>query len=466
MTEDLPTECCDVATNFSSGKVRGDTQRLYGLTIKALHRLKQKIRIMTALVGILNKRAVAIAADSAITVSYASDERKKIYNTGQKIFRLSEAQPVGIMLYNNVEFMSTPWEVIIKLYHDRCGHHNLPLLKDYKEDFVKFLYDNQFFTTEAEQRMLHLDTLRDCVRKVHESASEEYSQANEANLDDLPVCEQLPYYEKWTDELIAGCRSDGVSAEFEDYTFDMFMDYSREYFQTIHEDIKENDIPSKKGMWEKACYEFIRSKRVWNFTGLVFVGYGADQIFPAIYEIGIDIAYDGRLRLIENEDSYSAITAVDKQSEIMSFAQDDVIKTLLKGLAPNIKEQYDSVIGNGLDAMKGNAMDIMKSAKVPPAIREKIGKMDNTEILDKINEDMDDYIAFEYIFGLYDSVAYFNVQDMATMAESLISITKLQRHITSSEETVGGPIDVAVITRSEGFTWVRHKIWAGDSAGQ
>ena len=111
-------------------------------------------------------------------------------------------------------------------------------------------------------------------------------------------------------------------------------------------------------------------------------------------------------------------------------------------------------------------MDIMKSAKVPPAIREKIGKMDNTEILDKINEDMDDYIAFEYIFGLYDSVAYFNVQDMATMAESLISITKLQRHITSSEETVGGPIDVAVITRSEGFTWVRHKTWAGDSAGQ
>ena len=104
---------------------------------------------MTALVGILNKRAVAIAADSAITVSYASDERKKIYNTGQKIFRLSEAQPVGVMLYNNVEFMSTPWEVIIKLYHDRCGHHNLPLLKDYKEDFVKFLHDNQFFVTEA-----------------------------------------------------------------------------------------------------------------------------------------------------------------------------------------------------------------------------------------------------------------------------------------------------------------------------
>ena len=415
---------------------------------------------MTALVGILNKRAVAIAADSAITVSYDSDDRKKIYNTGQKIFRLSEAQPVGIMLYNNVEFMSTPWEVIIKLYHDRRGDQNLPLLKDYKEDFVKFLHDNDFFITKAEQQMFQLDSLRECVSNVFKSASEEYRHTNITRLEDLPVHKRLPYCEKWTNELIVGCQDDGVSEEFEDYTFDMFMDYSRELFETIHEELEMIDIPSKEGMWERACYEFIRSKRVWNFTGLVFVGYGADQIFPAIYEIGIDIAYDGRLRLIENEYSYSAITAVDKPSEIMSFAQDDVIKTLLKGLAPNIKDKDDSVINSGLDVMKSQTMDIMKNAKVSPATRKKVEEMDTTEILDRINEGMDDYIASEYIFGLYDSVAYFNVQDMATMAESLISITKLQRHITSSEETVGGPIDVAVITRSEGFTWVRHKSWA------
>jgi len=28
-----------------------------------------------------------------------------------------------------------------------------------------------------------------------------------------------------------------------------------------------------------------------------------------------------------------------------------------------------------------------------------------------------------------------------------------------SDESVGGPIDVAVITRSEGFIWVKHKDW-------
>ena len=45
------------------------------------------------------------------------------------------------------------------------------------------------------------------------------------------------------------------------------------------------------------------------------------------------------------------------------------------------------------------------------------------------------------------------------MAESLISITSLQRHITASEESVGGPVDVAVITKEDGFVWVKHHDW-------
>ena len=45
------------------------------------------------------------------------------------------------------------------------------------------------------------------------------------------------------------------------------------------------------------------------------------------------------------------------------------------------------------------------------------------------------------------------------MAENLVSITNLQRHFTSDEETVGGPVDVAIITRNEGFVWIKRKLW-------
>lgn len=61
---------------------------------------------MTAIVGILNKRAAVMAADSAVTVNSASGT--KIYNTATKIFRLSKAHPVGVMIFDSASFMGTP----------------------------------------------------------------------------------------------------------------------------------------------------------------------------------------------------------------------------------------------------------------------------------------------------------------------------------------------------------------------
>ena len=51
------------------------------------------------------------------------------------------------------------------------------------------------------------------------------------------------------------------------------------------------------------------------------------------------------------------------------------------------------------------------------------------------------------------------MSDVANMAESLVFLTYLQRQISSSEESVGGPVDVAVITKVNGLQWVKHKIW-------
>jgi hypothetical protein len=69
---------------------------------------------MTAVVGILNKKAVAIAADSAVTL-----HNGKIFNKANKIFTLSKYHPVGIMIHNVDSLMGTPWETIIKIYRQQ-----------------------------------------------------------------------------------------------------------------------------------------------------------------------------------------------------------------------------------------------------------------------------------------------------------------------------------------------------------
>ena len=49
---------------------------------------------MTALVAVMNKQAVALAADSAGTVQLPGREHHKIYAM-KKVFALSKTEPVG-----------------------------------------------------------------------------------------------------------------------------------------------------------------------------------------------------------------------------------------------------------------------------------------------------------------------------------------------------------------------------------
>lgn len=73
---------------------------------------------MTAEVAILNRSAVAIAADSAVTLGLSG---RKIYNTANKLFALSFAEPVAIMVYGAASLGSVPWETVIKEYRRELG---------------------------------------------------------------------------------------------------------------------------------------------------------------------------------------------------------------------------------------------------------------------------------------------------------------------------------------------------------
>ena len=57
---------------------------------------------------------------------------------------------------------------------------------------------------------------------------------------------------------------------------------------------------------------------------------------------------------------------------------------------------------------------------------------------------------------MIDVIATFPKEDLAAIAESLVNLTSFQRKILREAETVGGPIDVAVISKGDGFIWISN----------
>jgi len=90
---------------------------------------------MTCEVAVMNKRGIALAADSAVTVG----DGQKIYHTAEKLFSLSPSVPVAIMTFGAADMMGVPWETIIKIYADELGSRRFDRLDQYAKDFLRFI---------------------------------------------------------------------------------------------------------------------------------------------------------------------------------------------------------------------------------------------------------------------------------------------------------------------------------------
>ena len=64
-----------------------------------------------------------------------------------------------------------------------------------------------------------------------------------------------------------------------------------------------------------------------------------------------------------------------------------------------------------------------------------------------------------YMQPILQSVATLPIEEMALLAESLINITSLRRKVALDGNigTVGGPIDVAIISKGDGLVWMKRK---------
>ena len=90
---------------------------------------------MTCEVAVMNKRGIALAADSAVTLGNG----KKIYHTAEKLFSLSPSIPVAIMTFGAADMMNVPWETVVKIYAQKLGSRSFDTLDQYAKDFLSFI---------------------------------------------------------------------------------------------------------------------------------------------------------------------------------------------------------------------------------------------------------------------------------------------------------------------------------------
>lgn len=412
---------------------------------------------MTAVLGILNKQAVAIAADSAVTVG--GPENHKIFNRANKVFTLSKRHPVGIMLYNSASFMATPWETIIKMYRNKLGETSFPTLKEYQTNFLEFLASKNYFTTEEMQRSYFASFAVTIV----DSIINEIAKSNRAIFDN-PTDESKQQFITLFEQELNSLRdfwqsNTNICPEFETYTFEDFKNFSDIVFNEIIDNrFTQNGFvlsePTKEKLKKAISYILKAKEDFSNHTGLVFAGFGEDEIYPQLIPLNVSMVFDNKLRYFVDEPNCASISDLNTGA-VRPFAQTDVINTILSGVDPLLDNTYLENFRVLFEKYNQLILDAIGDSN--PLLTQQIKSLETQKLIEQYAE-MNKQIRREnYINPLMNAVSHLSKEDLAEMAESLIYLTYLKRRITNAEESVGGPVDVAIISKGDGFIWIKRK---------
>ncbi|MHA6251918.1 hypothetical protein [Oceanobacillus sp. CAU 1775] len=408
---------------------------------------------MTAEVVVMNKRGLAVAADSAITSG--REGVQKIYNTANKLFSLSSEHPIGVMVYGAASFMEVPWEVIIKSYRGNLGNQKFSDLKDYAEHLFKFIREDKRFNNEAVEEIIIYRIFSDNLKRI-------VNEVEDKIIDKTDNEEISP---KKVNAWLIECIDKNIDLyENKEKTYiDVDFDQFQKKFASVINEVKEELIvyETSKAVTEK-LYKLAYETAIKDYfsvgsTGIVIAGYGEENIFPQVLNYRLEGFIFGQLKYKKLKDKQISYTTgvKDGTASITAFAQREMVDAFIGGMEPNMEEVILDIFKK---VLKGYPEQIQKQLDINFTDKQmkelnSLGK----EVYASIEDTIIDYQEKNYIEPLLSVVRALPKEELADMAETLVSLTSFKRRVSRATESVGPPIDVAIITKGDGFVWVKRK---------
>ena len=192
-------------------------------------------------------------------------------------------------------------------------------------------------------------------------------------------------------------------------------------------------------------------------TGIVIAGFGEQEIFPHLLNYRLEGFVFGELKyklLKEKKISYTS----DKRegtAVITAFAQREMVDSFISGIEPNMEDAIFGIIKQVLTGYQEQIQTHLNITFNDEQVKE-IENLGN-DLYKSIEDAVEEYQEKNYIDPLLGIVRSLPKEELAEMAETLVNLTSFKRRVSRATESVGPPIDVAVITKGDGFIWMKRK---------
>lgn len=410
---------------------------------------------MTAEVAVLNSIGVAVAADSAVTLT-GPGANSKVYTSAEKIYQLANSAPVAIMTYGNASLIGVPWETIVKAFRKDLGTTSLSTLDQYVDKFFQFLISSSDMFTKDRQLVFLPTLVREHLLKLRielGNSLDEYIGETGRITD--KVVENAVYTclcninkKIKNNELLDAVSTNSISDICREIR--PFVDQlTNEVFDQLAESVRV------RYAIRVLVAESVRRKiGAGSKSGVVFTGFGDNEYFPRLVEFTVDEFLLGNLRYFPQRVQEVSET---NSGAVVPFAQTSDVEAFMEG---SDREIRSSIIGYQRDAFEQLAAGVGEQlSSIDPNAGRAIERIILSLVEDTIENIRDKWnqLSQAHWRPIIGTVAALPKDEMADMAENLVNLSRFRKRISTETETVAGPIDVAIITKGDGFVWVRRK---------
>jgi hypothetical protein len=414
---------------------------------------------MTSEIAVMNQRAVALAADSAVTL--IDGGTVVVRNDQRKLFNLMDNRPIGVMFFGVADILGHPWEHLIEHYQKKVKPRELAHVKDYSASFTGMLDNLEEFFPRARQKDDFKRLLASVFRYILHLGQylRESGGSERAAMSDTQILEEA-IGRVWHDYQF---RDDGAArGDLSCFPPGFAAQVAREYKQTIEELITYGFQPfglstsTLQKLREIAVFAVVKDLFLEDVTGLVFAGFGSEERYPVVVTHFLSAIVGGIVKRAE-----ASVDAIDGdiRSKIRVFADSEVTNAFIRGIDFNLERRVYGIMQLLMQSLVDQVVGAF--GNIDPAQREDVRRRFQANLVPQY------FNAFRGMIGDYQQQTFINPvlrvleiaarNELAETARELVSLNVFKKRIMAQKQTVGGAIDVAVISREGGFQWYNRQ---------
>jgi hypothetical protein len=364
------------------------------------------------------------------------------------------------MVYGKGTFGQVPWETIIKMLRNELGGQTFGTVAEYANWFFEKLPSIGYGIKEQDEYVKeclalffkkNFDAIIARVRGEI-SASKPMTEEAAQKLLEKTIINSLKQIKK-ADKLTS---ADKVSRS----------DFLKNHSTAIKAALNEHAIriadffPNFDNFIENAAFDVLTHRFYpLRHTGLVFAGFGNNEALPSMITYEVGGKYANNVQYYKDSE---VNIAGEQQGVLVAFAYDKVINTFMSGIDPDyntfIIEVFNGILSDNYEKMQVRLEKLHDDGKLTIEPSEVLPYPTPLTTMTKVIEQMDKFKLDNNETPITDVIIGLPKSDLALLAETLINITTIkQRMSKSGTNGVGGPTDVAIISKGDGFVWVKKK---------